>query len=76
MGRLSSAHTVAPVTVQDSNSLTRTTVDLDGSWAIGDKIHGGYLLMQVVRAAIESGGFPHPLGVSAHFASAPDPGPG
>ena len=52
----------------------RTTVELDGSWAIGDKIHGGYLLMQVVSAALQDGEYPHPLGVSAHFASAPDPG--
>jgi acyl-CoA thioesterase len=51
------------------------TVELDGSWAIGDKIHGGYLLAQVVRAALSGGDYPHPLGVSAHFASAPDPGP-
>jgi acyl-CoA thioesterase len=54
--------------------ITRTTVELDGSWAIVDKIHGGYLLRQVVRAALEGGQYPHPLGVSAHFASAPDPG--
>jgi acyl-CoA thioesterase len=54
---------------------TRTSVNLDGSWAIGDKIHGGYLLMQVVRTALEGGAYPHPIGVSAHFASAPDPGP-
>jgi acyl-CoA thioesterase len=53
---------------------TRTSVDLDGSWAIGDKIHGGYLLTQVVRSALEGGQYPHPLSVSAHFASAPDPG--
>src|ERR1700761_9584334 len=54
--------------------VTGTCVDLDPSWSIGDKIHGGYLLAQVVRAALEGGDYPHPLGVSAHFASAPDPG--
>jgi hypothetical protein len=43
----------------------RTTVDLDESWSIGDKIHGGYLLAQVVRATLEGGGYPDPLGVSA-----------
>lgn len=52
----------------------RATVELDESWSIGDKIHGGYLLAQVVRAALDGGDYPHPLGVSAHFASAPDPG--
>lgn len=56
--------------------MTRTvTIDLDGSWAIVDKIHGGYLLAEVCRAALEDAPYPHPLGVSAHFASAPDPGP-
>ncbi len=52
-----------------------STVDLDASWSIGDKIHGGYLLAEVVRTALAGGEYPHPLGVSAHFASAPDPGP-
>ncbi len=55
--------------------MTGTTIELDPSWSIGDKIHGGYLLSQVVTAALEGGDYPHPLGVSAHFASAPDPGP-
>ncbi len=51
-------------------------VDLDGRWAIVDKIHGGYLLAEIVRAAIgDDAAHPDPLGVSAHFASAPDPGP-
>jgi hypothetical protein len=58
-----------------TSRLQRSTVELDASWSIGDKIHGGYLLAQVVRAALEGGQYPHPLGVSAHFASAPDPGP-
>lgn len=52
-----------------------TTIELDPSWSIGDKIHGGYLLAQVVTAALDGGDYPHPLGVSAQFASAPDPGP-
>jgi acyl-CoA thioesterase len=54
--------------------VTGTTIQLDPSWSIGDKIHGGYLLSQVVTAALDGGDYPHPLGVSAHFASAPDPG--
>ncbi len=53
----------------------RTTIDLDASWSIGDKIHGGYLLAQVVRATLSGGQYPHPLGISAQFASAPDAGP-
>ena len=57
-----------------TGSATGTTVDLDGSWAIGDKIHGGYLLAEIARVALAGGEYPHPLGVSAHFISAPDPG--
>lgn len=58
-----------------TSATTRSIVDLDPSWSIGDKIHGGYLLAEVVRVALDGGDYPHPLGVSAHFASAPDPGP-
>lgn len=52
------------------------SLDLDGSWAIGGKIHGGYLLAEIARAAIGSlaGNHPHPLAVSAQFVSAPDAG--
>jgi acyl-CoA thioesterase len=57
-----------------TTSIRAETVDLDGSWAIVDKIHGGYLLAQICRTALEGAPYPHPLGVSAHFASAPDPG--
>jgi hypothetical protein len=52
-------------------------LDLDGSWAIGGKIHGGYLLSEIARTALGtvSGDHPHPLAVSAQFVSAPDAGP-
>jgi hypothetical protein len=63
------------VTTPSTSSATSTTIDLDGSWSIGDKIHGGYLLSRIVHAALDGGNYPHPLGVSAHFASSPDPGP-
>lgn len=51
-------------------------LDLDGSWAIGGKIHGGYLLAEIARAALGvlPGTHPHPLAVSAQFLSAPDAG--
>ena len=61
-----------------SPALDRTArLDLDGSWAIGGKIHGGYLLSEIARAALGllGDGHPHPLAVSAMFVSAPDPGP-
>lgn len=52
-------------------------LDLDGTWAIGGKIHGGYLLAEIARAALAvlPGDHPHPLAVSAMFVSAPDAGP-
>jgi hypothetical protein len=58
-------------------AISDLTLDLDGSWGIGGKIHGGYLLSQIVGAAIGRlpGDHPHPLAVSAQFLSAPDPGP-
>jgi acyl-coenzyme A thioesterase PaaI-like protein len=48
-------------------------IDLDGRWAIGGKIHGGYLL-RALAAAVVSDEHPHPLAVSAHFLRAPDAG--
>jgi hypothetical protein len=48
-------------------------VDLDGRWAIGGKIHGGYLL-KLLAAAVVTERHPHPLAVSAHFLRAPDAG--
>jgi acyl-coenzyme A thioesterase PaaI-like protein len=48
-------------------------VDLDGRWAIGGKIHGGYLLRELARAVVTER-HPYPLAVSAHFLRAPDPG--
>ena len=52
-------------------------LNLDGSWGIGGKIHGGYLLSEIVRAALDRlpESHPHPLAVSAQFLSAPDAGP-
>ena len=49
-------------------------VDLDGSWSIGGKPHGGYLLAEMVGLALDAD-HPHPLAVSAHYVASPDPGP-
>jgi hypothetical protein len=61
---------------------------LDPGWAIGPKPHGGYLLAVLARAAVTEAGaptapgapppiadLPHPAALSAHYLSAPDPGP-
>lgn len=53
-------------------------VELDGSWGIGDKLHGGYLLATCVRAALTEADrerHPHPLAASAVYAAPPAPGP-
>jgi hypothetical protein len=48
-------------------------IDLDARWAIGGKIHGGYLLRHLASAAVTDE-HPHPLAISAHFLRAPDGG--
>jgi hypothetical protein len=56
-------------------TLIERVLDLDGSWAIGGKIHGGYLLSEIARAALVTvPGHPHPLAISAQFVTAPDAG--
>ena len=49
-------------------------VDLDGSWSIGGKPHGGYLLATMVGLALDED-HPHPMAVSAHYVASPDAGP-
>ncbi len=49
-------------------------LQIDPSWSIGGKPHGGYLLAEVVRPALDPE-HPHPLAVSATYVSSPDPGP-
>jgi hypothetical protein len=48
-------------------------IDLDGRWAIGGKIHGGYLLRELATAVVTDE-HPHPLAISAHFLRAPNAG--
>ena len=48
-------------------------IDLDGRWGIGGKLHGGYLLRELVRPLLTDD-HPHPLAVSAHFLRAPEAG--
>src|SRR4029079_14733739 len=54
---------------------------IDPGWAIGTKPHGGYLLAMRARAAVAEAAIgapaelPGPAAVSAHYLSAPDPGP-
>jgi hypothetical protein len=50
------------------------TISLDAQWSIGGKLHGGYLLAVVARAAAELAGHPHLTAISAAFPAAPEPG--
>ena len=51
-----------------------TRVDVDGSWSIAGKPHGGYLLRMMAAEAVDAD-HPHPMAVSAHYVTATDPGP-
>jgi acyl-coenzyme A thioesterase PaaI-like protein len=53
--------------------MTSYDVDLDPSWSVGGKPHGGYLLRSAVELALDEA-HPHPLAVSAHYVSSPDHG--
>ncbi|SDK90709.1 thioesterase family protein [Nonomuraea jiangxiensis] len=50
---------------------------LDAQWSVGTRLHGGYLLAVLGRAACESAagaGHPHVTAVSASFVEPPEPG--
>lgn len=49
--------------------------DLDPQWAVGDKLHGGYLLAVTARAALVGQEHPHVTTVSGSFLTPPAPGP-
>ena len=51
-----------------------SALELDSSWSIGGKPHGGYLLREMVRPALDDA-HPHPMTVSATYVASPDPGP-
>ncbi|TCO62386.1 thioesterase family protein [Actinocrispum wychmicini] len=50
-------------------------VTLDAQWAVADKLHGGYLLAVVARAAGEVAQHPHLTAISGSFPAAPVGGP-
>jgi hypothetical protein len=50
------------------------TVQIDGSWSIGGRPHGGYLLSLMTAAALDDE-HPHPMAVSAHYVAPPAEAP-
>ena len=56
-----------------ASAVTRSEVDVDESWSVGGKPHGGYLLRSAVALALDEQ-HPHPLAVSAHYVSSPQHG--
>src|SRR5689334_780539 len=49
--------------------------DLDPQWAVGDKLHGGYLMAILGRAVAVEASHPHLVAMSATFLRPPAPGP-
>ncbi|MER6950026.1 thioesterase family protein [Nonomuraea sp. NPDC000554] len=69
-------------TFREATALTAHGADeyqatLDAQWSIGARLHGGYLLAVLGRAAVESAGAEHPhvTAVSGSFVEPPEPGP-
>ena len=58
----------------DPGGTTSHSLEVDPTWAVGGKPHGGYLLREAVRVALDAD-HPHPMAVSAHYISSPDAGP-
>ncbi|MGK5681556.1 thioesterase family protein [Actinoplanes sp. URMC 104] len=51
------------------------TAELDPGWAVGDKLHGGYLMAVLGRAVAGRSELPHLLAMTTTFLRPPAPGP-
>jgi hypothetical protein len=67
--------TFADVTAITPSGARTYKGDLSPEWTIGGKPNGGYLLAMLGRAAAAEVDHEHPLAISAHYLSSPDPGP-
>ncbi|RJL22071.1 thioesterase family protein [Bailinhaonella thermotolerans] len=70
------AHFAAATAVRHRDGGPEFDVELDPQWAIGEKLHGGYLLAVLGRAAgAVTPDHPHVTAVSATYVTPPEPGP-
>jgi acyl-CoA thioesterase len=51
------------------------SVDIDGTWSVGEVPNGGYLLALILRAVLGESAHPHPVTTNAHFVTPPTAGP-
>src|SRR5689334_13182812 len=49
--------------------------ELDARWAVGDKLHGGYLMAVLGRAVAATAPLPHLVAITTTFLRPPAPGP-
>jgi acyl-CoA thioesterase len=59
--------------VPAADSIRELDLELDPSWAIGGRPHGGYLARLLAESALDET-HPDPMAVSVHFLSPPEPG--
>ncbi|MEU7002416.1 thioesterase family protein [Nonomuraea sp. NPDC046570] len=64
-------------TFEEATTITAEGAVLDAQWSVGGKLHGGYLLAVLGRAAVEQAGAGHPhlTAISGSFVESPSPGP-
>ncbi|GAA2621488.1 thioesterase family protein [Paractinoplanes durhamensis] len=65
----------AEATALSGNDDGTYTAELDPQWAIGDKLHGGYLMAVLCRAVAAGAEHPHLVAVTTSFLRPPAPGP-
>ncbi|WP_370942308.1 thioesterase family protein [Amycolatopsis sp. cg5] len=72
MGTFEAATSVRDV--GQAHNLRRFEAELDPQWSIADKLHGGYLLAVIARAAARTGepNQPYPTALSASFSRPPE----
>ncbi|WP_107655743.1 thioesterase family protein [Nocardia suismassiliense] len=66
--------TLTEATAVTPSGINAFAADLSPQWAVGDKLHGGYLMTVMARAAEARSEHPHLTAISATFLAPPSPG--